>query len=89
MDQAPKAHHSVIALDSGEPSFQTIYDANGRLIEWGTGKDFRTIFYLCRRIDKIQSRIDKAEENKKTAPAGRQFQHSFEARFLSRPTQDQ
>mmetsp|Transcript_4982 Transcript_4982/g.10368 ORF Transcript_4982/g.10368 Transcript_4982/m.10368 type:complete len:602 (+) Transcript_4982:467-2272(+) len=63
MDQAPKAHHGVIALDPGVRSFQTMYDADGRAIEWGTGKDFRTIFYLCRRVDKIQSSIDK----KKTA----------------------
>jgi hypothetical protein len=45
----------VIALDPGVRTFQTGYDTNGRVVEWGA-KDLSRIYRLCYAHDDLQSR---------------------------------
>jgi len=68
MSSAPTALHSVVALDPGVRTFQTCYDADGSVIEWGAG-DMSNIFKLSLQADHIQSKLDKSKLTK-----GRQCQ---------------
>lgn len=57
--QAPPADaHGVVALDPGVRTFQTCYDADGQVTEWGVD-DMQRIFVLCRVADRLQGRIAK------------------------------
>lgn len=58
-----KPMNDIIALDPGVRTFQTCYDTNGNVIEFGVG-DMCRIFSLCRHADKLQSNWMK-ETNKK------------------------
>lgn len=62
--------HSTCALDPGVRTFQTIYDADGHAVEWGEG-DMKTIFYLCRRIDKLQSKMSTRKKTPEDIRKGR------------------
>ena len=53
-NQAPRSQESIIALDPGVRTFQTTYDVNGLVTEWGKD-DMKQLFRLCRIADKIQS----------------------------------
>ena len=54
--QAPRAHHATVALDPGVRTFQTCYDADGAVIEWGVN-DMKRLFELCHTADRLQGRI--------------------------------
>lgn len=57
--QAPPAHlQSVVALDPGVRTFQTTYEADGLVTEWGA-EDMCDIFAMCRAADRMQARIAK------------------------------
>ena len=62
--QAPTAHHSVVALDPGVRTFQTCFDADGTVTEWG-GDDMTKIFQLCLAADRLQGRIKRAKGTKR------------------------
>jgi putative transposase len=53
---APQAQHSVVALDPGVRTFQTCYDADGVVTEWGVG-DMQAIFKLSLTADKLQAQV--------------------------------
>ena len=55
-NQAPPAHeHGVVALDPGVRTFQTCYDADGHVTQWGVD-DMKGIFIAC-LADRMQGRI--------------------------------
>jgi putative transposase len=56
--QVPTEHHSVVSLDPGVRTFQTCYDADGRVVEWGVG-DMKSLFQDCYAADRLQGRIAK------------------------------
>ena len=58
-DKTPTNYHSTIALDPGVRTFQTCYDADGMVMEWGAG-DMNGIFRLCYNADKIQIKVNQA-----------------------------
>ena len=62
--QAPRAHHSTVALDPGVRTFQTCYDADGEIIEWGKD-DMKQLFQLCHLADRLQGRIKQAKGTKR------------------------
>lgn len=74
---SPNAHYTTIALEPR--AFQTMCDADGRAIEWGTGEDTKTILFLCRCADKIQGRV--AQKKKR--------QSYLETSIFTRTSQDQ
>jgi putative transposase len=54
---------SVIALDPGVRTFQTGYCPNGSTTSFGD-RDIGRVANMCRRMDKLQSKCDKAEQHK-------------------------
>ena len=54
----------TIALDPGVRTFQTMYDDAGNGVEWGKG-DMKQLFRLCRLMDRLQSKMSKAEVRSK------------------------
>jgi len=58
------AFHSVASLDPGIRTFQSIFDADGKAIEWGAG-DSTKLMYHCRRADNLRSKIDKQKDKHK------------------------
>lgn len=63
-NQAPKSVHGVVSLDPGVRTFQTAYDSEGRVCEWGKD-DMKQIFKLCKFADELQSRIDQEKGRRK------------------------
>lgn len=63
-DQAPKSHHGTVSMDPGVRTFQTCYDADGLVTEWGAG-DMNGIFKDCYVADRLQGRIAKTTEKGK------------------------
>jgi putative transposase len=59
--QAPKSQHGVVALDPGVRTFQTCYDADGTVVEWGAG-DMKQIFRNCLCADKLQSKWQQTKK---------------------------
>jgi putative transposase len=55
---------SFVALDPGVRTFQTTYDLNGQITEWGKG-DMKQIFRQCLHVDKIQAAWQKKKGAKK------------------------
>lgn len=62
--QAPDAFHATIALDPGVRTFQTCYNADGTIVEWGK-EDMTKIFQLCHTADRLQGRINEARQKKR------------------------
>ena len=62
--QAPKSYHGVVALDPGVRTFQTCYDADGLVTEWGAG-DMHQLFQDCYAADRLQGRIAKTRNKTK------------------------
>jgi putative transposase len=60
--QSPK--HHTIALDPGVRTFLTGYDADGKIVEWGT-KDMSRIYRLCKAVDDLQSRWSQITHRKR------------------------
>ena len=56
----PRGEGRIIALDPGNTTFQTGYDAGGLAYEWGK-RDISSIMLLARKYDKLQSRWSKKE----------------------------
>jgi len=61
--QAPTSHHGVVALDPGVRTFQTCYDADGLVTEWGKA-DMTDIVKECCTADRLQSRITLTKNNR-------------------------
>jgi putative transposase len=55
---------SFVALDPGVRTFQTTYDLNGQITEWGKG-DMKQLFRQCLHVDKIQATWQKKKGAKK------------------------
>ena len=54
-NKAPNQQKSAtVALDPGDRTFMTGYDADGYVHQWGVG-DMTRIFRLCSRYDQLQS----------------------------------
>jgi len=51
--------HKIIALDPGVRTFQTTFDTEGNITEWGNGAKFK-ITNLCHLYDNLQSKWSKA-----------------------------
>jgi transposase len=49
-------HYDIIALDPGVRTFQTGYDTNGVVIEWGAN-DMKDIYALLRHADRLQGKF--------------------------------
>jgi putative transposase len=62
--QAPTAHHATVALDPGVRTFQTCYDADGNVFEWGAG-DMDRLFQLCYAADRLQGRFSSSKGTKR------------------------
>jgi putative transposase len=62
--QAPTSQQSVVALDPGVRTFQTCYDADGLITEWGKG-DMINIFKECHTSDRLQSRMSHTKDRVK------------------------
>ncbi len=69
-NQSPQCKESFVALDPGVRTFQTTYDVNGLVTEWGKD-DMRHFFRLCRIADKIQAttKLKKAATRRSTKKA--------------------
>ena len=57
-------HHKVAAIDPGVRTFLTIYDADGRVIEWGKNDIYKKIYRQCERCDFLTSKIALFENEK-------------------------
>ena len=62
--QAPSLREGVVALDPGVRTFQTTYDADGLVSEWGKG-DMKRIFQFCHNADNLQSKWKEAKGGKR------------------------
>jgi putative transposase len=62
--QAPTSLHSVVALDPGVRTFQTCYDADGAVVEWGE-QDMASLFQECYAADRLQGRMGTASTKTK------------------------
>jgi putative transposase len=49
-------HYDIIALDPGVRTFQTGYDTNGVVIEWGAN-DMKDVYALLRHADRLQGKF--------------------------------
>lgn len=54
----------TVSLDPGVRTFQTTYDTEGLVTEWGNG-DMKQIFRLCKVADKVQSEFQKKKGSKR------------------------
>jgi len=61
-NQAPKSTHGVVSLDPGVRTFQTCYDADGLVAEWGEA-DMTKLFQDCHAADRLQTRIKQTKGN--------------------------
>ena len=61
-NQAPESTLGVVALDPGVRTFQTTFDLNSMVTEWGKG-DYTRIGRLCHAYDKIQSKWSQPQVN--------------------------
>ena len=62
-NQAPRSHHGVVSLDPGVRTFQTCYDADGLVTEWGDG-DMKLLFQDCYAADRLQGIINETKGKK-------------------------
>jgi putative transposase len=80
-NQAPP-EHSIIALDPGNRTFMTGYDANRfRVVEWGAG-DMKRLYNLCFLIDKFQSLCTKTSHRQRYRWKKRMMTWRFRMRNL-------
>ena len=63
-NQAPQSTLGVVALDPGVRTFQTTFDLNSIVTEWGSGDSTR-IGRLCHAYDKLQSKWSQVKHNKR------------------------
>ena len=63
-DETQVPQNRVCSLDPGVRTFQTVFDANGAIVEVGA-KDLARIYRLCRHADRIQSKRDKTHGKKR------------------------
>ena len=63
-NQAPTSHHSVVSLDPGVRTFQTCYDADGQVMEWGEG-DMERLYKHIYCADRLQKLIAKTTHKSK------------------------
>ncbi|MCP3663106.1 MAG: transposase, partial [Gammaproteobacteria bacterium] len=61
-NQAPKSTHGVVYLDPGVRTFQTCFDADGLIAEWGEA-DMTKLFQHCYAADRLQKRISNTKGN--------------------------
>jgi transposase len=61
-NQAPTSPQGVVALDPGVRTFQTCYDADGLVAEWGEA-DMERLFKDCYAADRLQKRIKETKGN--------------------------
>ena len=62
--QAPQSTLGVVALDPGVRTFQTTFNLNSIVTEWGKG-DYTRIGRLCHAYDKLQSKWSQVTHNKR------------------------
>ncbi len=60
-NQAPKSTHGVVSLDPGVRTFQTCFDADGLVAEWG--ESMTKLFQDCYAADRLQKRISNTKGN--------------------------
>lgn len=63
-DENQVPQNRICSLDPGVRTFQTVFDANGAIVEFGA-KDLARLYRLCRQADKIQSKRDKLHGKKR------------------------
>ena len=65
-NQAPDENlHGVASLDPGVRTFQTIYDADGKMIKWGRG-NMSKLFRILGGVDDIHRKLHDTNQNKIT-----------------------
>jgi putative transposase len=65
-DQAPNPQcHGVVSLDPGVKTFQTTYDADGLVTEWGKD-DMKKIMWMALKADKLQSEITRTRSTRRS-----------------------
>jgi len=82
-NQAPKKTLGVVSLDPGVRTFQTTFDMDGNVTEWGKG-DMTTIGKIQWKIDQINRKIDTEALPNKKIKRLRQVQESLQNMIRNR-----
>ena len=72
--------NTTCALDPGVRTFQTLYDPDGAVIEFGTNLD--KIMHLCMSTDKIQSKMDKLVNKSMTHKQRKKYKYRLRKKRL-------